>query len=170
MGMGNKEGLVWGVILVLAGLVFLAWQLFPAITTILSWPWLLIGAGLVFFVSALATRTGGLMIPATILTVLGGIFLWQMATDNWESWAYIWTLMPASVATGMLLGGLFDSDLREARGVAIIMLAASLVGLAIFGGAFGLSPAILRFWPVLLILVGAWILLRGVVRPSVKDN
>jgi hypothetical protein len=168
--MKNKEGFVWGIILVMAGLMFLAFQLFPAITTLFSWPWILLGIGAIFLLFGLATRTGGLMIPAMILTTLGTIFLWQTATDNWESWSYIWTLLPASVATGMLLGGLFDPGLRHARGVAIWMLAFSLLGFAIFGGAFGLSPSILRFWPVLLILVGVWVLWRGFVRPSVKEH
>jgi hypothetical protein len=168
--MQNKEGLVWGIILVLAGLLFLAFQLFPSIATLFSWPWLIIGAGIVFLFFALVTRTGGLMIPGTILTALGGIFLWQSSTGNWESWAYIWALMPASVAVGMLLGGLLDPGLREARGFAMVMLVLSLAALAIFGGAFGLSPSILRFWPVLLILFGAWILLKAFVRPPAKDN
>jgi hypothetical protein len=50
------------------------------------------------------------------------------------------------------------------------MLLASLAGLAIFGGAFGLSPEILRFWPVALILVGVWILFKGMTRPPARDN
>lgn len=168
--MKNREGFVWGIILVLAGLLFLAFQLFPGMMANFSWTWIFIGIGLVFLVAAILTRTGGLFIPAALFSTLGGIFIYQTTTDNWESWAYIWTLLPASVAVGMLVGGLFDRGLREARGVAIVMLVASLVGLAIFGGAFGLSPEILRYWPVLLILVGIWILFKGVGRSSVRDN
>ena len=41
------------------------------------------------------------------------------------------------------------------------MLAAGLVLLAVFGGLFGLTPEILRFWPVLLIVIGAIIFFRA---------
>ena len=44
------------------------------------------------------------------------------------------------------------------------MLVAGLLLLAVFGGLFGLTPEILRFWPVVLIIVGAFVFFRA-LRP-----
>lgn len=113
---------------------------------------------------SLLTRSGGTMIPGMILLGLGGIFLYQTRTGNWESWAYLWPIMPGAAGLGLFLGSLFDREMRPARLVGLIMLAAALVLFAVFGGLFGLTPAVLRFWPVILIVVGAVIFFRA-LRP-----
>ena len=41
----KRENIGWGVILILAGLGFLAYQLFPAVFAGFSWPWLLVMVG-----------------------------------------------------------------------------------------------------------------------------
>jgi hypothetical protein len=161
----KRENLVWGVILILLGLGFLVFQFFPDLFGGFSWPWILLIIGGVFFIAALVGRIGGLMIPGTILLGLGGIFLYQTQTGNWESWAYIWSLIPGFVGLGMLLGGLFDRELAQARGAALIMMVISLILFAVFGGFFGLEPGILRYWPIILILFGLWVLIKA-LRPA----
>lgn len=163
----KRENVVWGVILILVGIGFLLYQLRPDLFAGISWPWILLALGGIFLISALLARVGGLMIPAVFLLGLGGIFTYQVNTGDWGSWAYIWTLMPGFAGLGMLLGGLFDRELAQARGVAVFLLGLSVVLFAVFGGFFGLEPSVLRYWPVVLILIGAYVFLRA-MRPREK--
>ena len=160
----KRESVVWGLILILIGLGFLAYQMFPGIFAGFAWPWLLVALGGIFVLMSLVTRTGGTLVPGTILLGLGAIFLYQTRTNNWESWAYLWPAMPGLAGLGLFLGSLIDREMRPARGVGLIMMAAALVLFAVFGGLFGLTPEILRFWPVILIVVGAIVFFRA-LRP-----
>lgn len=157
----KRENIVWGIILILLGVGFLVYQLNPALFGGFRWPWIIVALGAIFTIASLIGRVGGLMIPGLILLGLGGIFLYQERTGNWESWAYVWALMPALAGLGMVVGGLFDRELRRARGVGIMMILGGLVAFAIFGGFFGLGTGILRFWPVLVILFGLWVLFQA---------
>lgn len=158
----KRQNLVWGIILILLGGAFLVYQLFPDLLGGFRWPWILLALGVVFAIASLVGRVGGLMIPGAILLGLGGIFLYQDTTGDWDSWAYIWALIPGFVGLGMLIGGLYDRELAGARPAALIMMLVSLILFAVFGGFLGLQPDILRFWPVLLILLGLFVLLKAV--------
>lgn len=160
----KRENIIWGIVLILLGAGFLIFQLYPDRFAGANWPWILVALGGVFFVLSLLTRTGGTMVPGAVLLGLGGIFLYQTRTGNWASWSYIWTLIPGFVGAGLLLGSLVDPQLRTARSGGLITLVISLILFAIFGGLFGLSPSVLRYWPVLLIIAGAVIFVRS-LRP-----
>lgn len=166
----KRQNVAWGAILILLGLAFLAFQLFPDLFAWASWTWLVVGVGLVFAVASLLTRTGGLMIPGAIVTGVGAILTWQNATGNWDTWSYIWTLIPGFVGLGMLIGSLYDPELRGARGAGFILLLISGILFAVFGGFFGLSPAVMQYWPVLLILIGLIIFIRALTRPREKSG
>ncbi len=161
----KRDSLVWGIILIVLGGVFLVNQIFPDLFAGFSWPWILLGLGGIFAIASLVGRVGGLMIPAFVLLGLGGIFYYQEQTGNWDSWAYIWALIPGFVALGMLVGGLFDRELSQARPAAFIMLLISAALFVVFGGFFGLEVSILRYWPVVLILVGLFVLFKA-IRPG----
>lgn len=160
----KRDSIVWGVLLILLGLGFLAYQWFPGLFAGFQWPWILVLIGGVFTVASLVTRTGGLLIPGLILMGLGGIFLYQNRTGNWDSWAYVWALIPGFIGLGMFLGSLYDRDMRPARPAGLVMMVVSLVLFAVFGGFFGLQTDVLRFWPILLIILGAVVFIRG-LRP-----
>lgn len=158
----KRENVVWGLILILIGIGFLINQLMPELFGGFTWPWILLGLGGIFALASLIGRVGGLMIPGVILLGLGGIFLYFDNTGDWSNWP-IWLLMPGFVGLGMLIGGLYDRDLRQARPVALFMIVGALVLFAVFGG-LGLSPGLLRFWPVLLILAGLVVLFQAMRR------
>lgn len=161
----KRSRIAWGLILILLGAGFLVYQLFPDVFAGLSWSWLLLAVGGIFVVMSLLTRTGGTLIPGLVLLGVGGILLYQTSTGNWASWSYLWPLMPGLVGLAMVLGSLFDREMRPARGVGLVMLLGSLVLGAIFAGVFGLSPSILRYWPVILIVAGAIVFVRA-ARPD----
>lgn len=164
----KRDSIVWGIILILVGAGFLAYQLFPGIFAGFDWPWLLVALGVVFLVISLLTRTGGTMVPGVILLAVGGILLYQTRTGNWASWSYLWPVMPGAAGLGLFLGSFFDREMRPARLVGLIMMAASVVLFAVFGGLFGLTPGILRFWPVVLIIIGAVVFFRA-LRPRTRE-
>lgn len=159
-----KRGqLIWGLILIAAGAALFAFQFAPGLFEAFSWPWIMIAIGLVFVIASLISRVGGLMIPGIIVGGLGGIFLWQEGPGDSASWSYIWTLIPGFVGLGMLIGSLYDPEMRDGRGAGIGLIIFSAIAFAIFGGLFGLNAELLQYWPVLLIVGGAIILLRTLI-------
>jgi hypothetical protein len=165
----KRDNLIWGIILILAGAGFLVFQFFPGLFGNFTWPWILIAIGAVFVVASLVTRVGGLMVPGVVLLTLAAIFLYQVRTDNWESWAYIWALLPAAAGLGMVIGSLYDREMVPSRTAGLWLIGGGLVAFAIFGGFFGLDPSLARYWPVLLILLGLWVLFKALRRPKSFD-
>jgi len=161
----KRDNLVWGIILIMLGAGFLLNQFMPGLFGWFSWPWIFVGMGGIFVLASLIGRIGGLMIPGLILLGLGGIFFYQNQTGNWASWSYIWALLPALAGLGMVIGSLYDREMRPARPIGAILFVVGLVVFAVFGGAFGLNADITRYWPVLIILVGLFVLVRA-LRPG----
>ncbi len=151
----NRNTLALGSVLIVLGLMFLAvnfsdygWEEF--------WPLFMIAGGLAFLSAYLADRRNyGFLMPATILTVYGTLFLLRSLTD-WdymEEWWPTFVLGPGLGLLAMYFGGKRESGL--------LVPAAILLGLAsIFFIVFGPLQAYERYWPVLLILAGVALLLR----------
>ena len=131
------------------------------------WPFFIIVPGLVFLYFAFtgSRDLASLAIPGAIITGTGVILLYQNATGRWASWAYVWTLYPVFLGLGLMYLGRRTGDestLRSGRGfvtwggVAFLFFG-EFFEVFIFGG-FGLTRYAL---PLILILVGGWLLLRG---------
>ena len=111
-------------------------------------------------------QTAGLAIPASVVSTVGLILLFQSITDHWESWAYAWSLIfPTAVGLGMYIYGVRgeDDDTRD-RGKG--MLRAGVIMFVILGVFFetlfsaGGSLFGRIFWPVAIILIGLYLILR----------
>jgi hypothetical protein len=164
MNRGRRSSLTAGVILVLLGAWFLAVQLVPGLRGWFSWPWIIIGIGILMLIFGLLGGVPDMAVPACIVGGIGGLLYWQNATDNWESWAYVWTLIPGFVGVGVilagLLGGKVGKSLREGGNLLLI----SLILFIIFGAFLGGPNLLGDYWPVLLILLGLWLLIRPLFR------
>lgn len=166
----SKRGdIAGGLILVLFGLIFLVWQLAPGmfgqvLGVEFTWPLLIVGMGAIFLLAAIISLQGGFLVPASIIGGIGGILYYQNTTGDWESWAYIWALIPGFVGLGLALGGLFDRSMRDALKVGVIMLLISLGVTAILGASFTNNIAFDYAWPVILILAGLIFLFQGLFR------
>jgi hypothetical protein len=130
----------------------------------LSWPLIIVGVGVILLIVAVLAGVPEMAVPAAVLGGIGLLLYWQNATDNWESWAYAWTLIPGFTGLGIILSGLLGGRsgkaLRDGGGLVVI----SAVLFVIFSSFFG-GPAVFgAYWPVLLILLGLWLLLRPWVR------
>ena len=100
-------------------------------------------------------------VPACIVGGIGGLFYYQNATGDWESWSYVWALIPGFVGVGIILAGLLEGKLRKPLREGGQLVVISLIMFVIAGSIFG-ALGIGRlgdYWPVLLIVVGVLILL-----------
>lgn len=168
----NRPSSVVAVILIGLGLLFLAFN-FLDIDLGKTWPliFFVIGAGFYAPVMLMPQARAGLaalFIPGTILIGLGVIFTYNVITDDWGSWAYAWSLIPAFVGIGLILASRFGrwqgDSLRAGLGLAIGSGAVFSILAMFFGsrtfGAIG---------PVLLIGLGVLLLFRA-SRGSTRPN
>jgi hypothetical protein len=176
-GAGLGSAIVWGVILIGLGVLFLLQELLNVDVWHYSWPFLLILPGLLCFAAMVlgGKNSGGLAIPGSILTMVGLLFLYQNTFDRFESWAYAWALIfPTSIGIGRYIEGWW-SDRPELRANGIAMVRSGLVLFLILAAFFELvlnlggffRGDIARFaFPALLILVGVLLLLSRIVNWS----
>ena len=166
--MQKQSSIVIGVALILAGLVFLLLQAFPEVAARFDlagqWPLIMVGIGALFLIGAVL-GSPPLAVPGSIVGGLGLLLYYQNVTENWESWAYAWALIPGFAGIGIMLMGLLDRSQRDQvrRGLRLVLV--SLVLFLVFGGFFG---AFGQYWPVLLIIAGVLVLFRG--RFTAKEN
>ena len=109
-----------------------------------------------------------------IFGVIGLTLLYQNLTGHWNSWSYGWTIILMSVGLGLLIAGYWGDNAHQ-RQSGWRVLRVGFVLFVIFGAFFelvfsGFGGTGLRqaFFPVLLILVGLYLVLNrtGLWRPS----
>ena len=159
----RRTSIVGGGLLILVGALLFAAQVVPDFMPdfweIISWPWIIIGVGLFLFALGAAIGEPGLAVPATIVGGIGGILAYQWYTGNWESWSFAWTLIPGFVGLGIMLMSLMGGEGSVKDGATLVFI--SFIMLAVFGSFFGAIGLAGQYWPVLLILLGAVLLVRS---------
>lgn len=162
---------VMGGILILLGIIFLIGQVFDIRVGGIIWPFIIITPGVLLFVAALAVEdeAGEAMVAVgSIISMVGLILLFQNVTGYWATWAYAWALVaPTSIGLGHLIYGrlknrpeLMQSGRDLTRvGLTIFVVAAVFFELIIGVSGFSLGGFV---WPVLLIILGLYLLLRNV--------
>jgi len=164
----GRGGSIIGLILIGLGIVFALGQIFQVNFWQFTWPFFIIVPGLMFFVMMVAAgRPGGpLAIPGSIVTTVGLILLFDSLTGMWHNWAYVWSLIfPASIGVGMMIAGRWsNSPAMRANGRRVFTI--GIIIFLLFGAFFelvlniGHNPIVPYLWPALMILLGAWLLLR----------
>jgi len=174
----KKGNLTGGLILILLGAWFLAVQFVPQLNMWAKGNWTLsiIGLGVIFLLVSVLTKAHGFSIPAFIVGGIGGILYYQNVTADWDSWAYVWTLIPGFVGLGLLFFSLQTRQKDSARS-GLVLLIISAVFFFVFGSFLGAPKAIIRYWPILLIFIGLWSMLRSLfgrkaakVEPPVSEQ
>ncbi len=162
----DRRNLLIAIVLIAVGAVFLIGELFNVRFGSGFWPFLFIVPGVLLLISAFNSRpaVAGTAIGGAVLTTLGLIFWYQVVSHNWESWAYIWALLPLSAGVAqMVVGARNDDESLSAQGrqtarIGGIMFIVGIVffELIIFDrGGFGGY-----FVPIVLIAIGAFLLWR----------
>ncbi|MBI5034978.1 MAG: hypothetical protein HZB51_31005 [Chloroflexi bacterium] len=162
---GFGSNLVWGIVLISLGILFLLQEMLNVDVWHYAWPILIVAIGLFFFVvMAMSGRHDGrLAIPGSIFTMIGLVCLFQNVFDQFQTWAYAWTLIfPTSVGIGRYIEGtwinhanLRDRGIREVgTGLIMFVLFAAFFELFInLSGFFSRDLGQFAF-PALLILAG----------------
>ena len=164
----RRTGLVGGIILILLGGWLLAVQLVPGLEGLFnieySWPLIVIAAGVVIFIVGLLSGSPGMAVPACIVGGIGTLLYYQNETGNWESWAYAWTLIPGFAGIGAILAGLLGDNPSKSYRDGLNLIVISAIMFLIFGSFLGGLDLLGQWWPVLLILLGGWLLIRPLFR------
>jgi hypothetical protein len=159
----RRTSIVGGSLLILIGGLLFAGQVVPDFMPdfweIISWPWIIIGVGLFLFALGAAIGEPGLAVPATIVGGIGGILAYQWYTGYWESWSFMWAMIPGFVGLGIMLMSLMGGEGSIKDGATLVFI--SFILLAIFGSFFGALGMAGNYWPVLLILLGVVLLVRS---------
>ena len=169
----HRTQLALGILLILAAAWLIVSRIFKLdLIPIFSWPMSVILAGALILLIGLLVGAPGMAVPACIVAGVGGILYFQNATQHWESWSYMWTLIPGFIGVGILLSGLIGGTLRKDAGDGLNMLVVSAVLFAIFGTMFGgwtIFGQYADYAPIaLLFLLGIWLILRGIIRRKPK--
>jgi len=175
MNKSNRPQLALGVILILFGAWFIAQRNIPVlkewVTNYYDWPFgvIAVGAGLLLF--GLILGAPGMAVPATIVAGIGGILYYQNVTEDWDSWAYMWTLIPGFVGVGTALMGLLGESTRSNLRHGLNLMVISAVLFLVFSAFFGGWTLLGNFGPaVLLILLGVYVIASGLFRSSRKEE
>ena len=165
----NRTQLVLGTLLILFGLWFVAAQQVPALKAWaeiqFQWPFYVVGAGALILVIGLLTGAANMAIPACIVAGIGGILYYQNSTSDWESWSFLWTLIPGFVGVGTILAGLLGEELRHNLSHGLNLLIISAVLFVIFAAFFQRLNILGVYGPAaLLILLGIYVIGRGLIR------
>ncbi|MGC1378953.1 MAG: hypothetical protein WA821_22175 [Anaerolineales bacterium] len=168
--MKNRGQLALGVILILLGAVFIASRQFPAVSQWIDLymqpPLNIVAVGGLILLIGLLIGAPGMAVPAAIVAGIGGILYYQMKTEDFQSWSYMWTLIPGFVGVGTIVCGLLSRSLHQARS-GLNLVAISAVLFVVFAAIFGKLNMLGPYGPaVLLVALGVWILISGFLRGS----
>ncbi|MCX6055871.1 MAG: hypothetical protein NTZ74_13350 [Chloroflexi bacterium] len=165
----QRSSLTIGIILVLVGSFFILTNLVPELKLLLnfeySWPMILFAVAVGLLILGLIVGAPGMAIPATIVGGIGGILYYQNFTGNWESWSYLWTLIPGFSGLGMILAFALGARKKVSIPSALDTIGTSLVLFVIFGAFFGAFKVLGPYWPLLLVAAGVLIGLRTLLKP-----
>jgi hypothetical protein len=169
----DRGSILLGIGMLVMGGLLLAGKLLQIPFGRFLWPFIFIIPGALVFLSAISSDSSsgeGLSILGGILSALGLVFLMQSVTGFWASWAYIWALIaPTSIGfSQMVYGNLKQRDAIAASGMRLLKIGLTLlvVGFIFFEVILGISGFGLRrfglpVFPIMLILFGAFMLVRS---------
>jgi len=158
----NVGALVGGAVMIAFGFLALAGQVFRGVNWGFLWPFTVIGLGALFFVAMFASgkQAAALAIPGSIVGGIGLVLLFQNITQHWESMSYFWTVIIMFVGVGIYIMGLYGGDAGQKQsGARVIKI--GLILFVIFGTFFEMifSSFGNMLFPILLILLGGWLVL-----------
>jgi hypothetical protein len=170
----DQAATVGGIVLVGLGVLFLAQQSLGVDIGRFAWPLFILIPGFALLIGfAVGPRSAaGLAIPGCVVTTVGMILAIQNTFGLWQTWAYAWTLIPASVGLGLRLQSERLGQPRPMQ-VGTRMFEWSLLAFVVLFVFFELILNLSNFTsgalrtmvgPAVLILAGIYLLMRR--RPS----
>ena len=171
----GRSQLGLGIVLILLGTWFIAQRTFPEVAAFAErfseWPFTVIGVGALLLLMGLILGAPGLAVPAAIVAGIGGILYYQETTGDWNSWSYMWALIPGFVGIGVVLQGLLGENTRQNLKHGLNLMVISTVLFLVFSAFLGGWNLLGNYGPaILLILLGLWVLGRGLYSSMRKNN
>jgi hypothetical protein len=167
MRSANRTQIVFGILLIVLGAWFFALRFVPGLENLYQWPYMIVSVGFLMLLFGMLVDAPGMAVPASIVAGIGGLLAYQNATGDWESWAYVWTLIPGFVGIGVILTGVLEGDLRGKLPGGGWLILISAVMFSFFGSFLGAGDLIGPYWPGLLVLVGLILLIQSLLgRPT----
>jgi len=150
----QNRSLIPGILLIVVGLLLLIPN-FTDLRTRDFWPlFLLIGPGVVFVALFFANRENyGLLMPGTILIVVGLLLSYSVYTD-WQEMRTLWPVFIIAPGLGFMMMYLFG---KREKGLLVpggILLGVGVVFL------IGLS-SLSYIWPIALIAIGLFLIIKA---------
>ncbi|HDQ34686.1 MAG TPA: hypothetical protein ENN14_00020 [Chloroflexi bacterium] len=137
------------------------------------WPWFIIAPGVLGATVALSIGSPAdeiVMVPASIVTMVGVLLFYQSITGHWESWAYAWALVaPTSIGLGKILFGMLkgrEEMIHIGNGLATSGLFVFAIGFIFFELLLNISGFGLGFlgWAIVLIGLGTLMILKSFLK------
>ncbi|MDQ0256483.1 uncharacterized membrane protein HdeD (DUF308 family) [Evansella vedderi] len=155
----KKNSVLPGIILILVGLYFLLQQYsisIPFTDTILTWPMILIAIGVVQAYQGFSNRDDNKMFSGMVLLGLG-VFFHGAHTAN--LWGYHWGYFTLIVSIAFFM----KHFVNKREGIVPGMILLLLTGFALYSHQLvswlqKLFSGFERFWPILLIGIGIYLL------------
>lgn len=171
----GRSQLGLGIILILLGSWFIAQRTIPEVAAFAErfseWPFAVIGVGGLLLLLGLLLGAPGFAVPAAIVAGIGGILYYQDISGDWNSWSYMWALIPGFVGVGVFLQGLLGENTRHNLKHGLNLMVISAVLFLVFSAFLGGWNLLGNFGPaILLILLGLWVLGSGLYRSIRKNN
>jgi hypothetical protein len=138
-----------GILLLIVGLVVLASEPLLNFVNGLTageellrwWPIVALVLSLFFLIPGLLggpnrRLRAGMMIPGALLAGIGGALLYTSLADRWDSWAYLWSVIPFSFGLGMYAAG-WIADAPAFKWIGSATAGGGVLAYLVFATAFG---------------------------------
>ena len=142
-------------ILVTGGILFAASVMSNWGIWAVAWPLEIIALGIGFLFAAIFIRVIWLLIPALIITLLGGALGFSAMTGLWSAWAFLWTVIPLALGLAFIIIGL-----KEGK-TALTIIGAGFAGFA--GVAFASLSVFSAGWEFVNLLAPGFVILMGLL-------
>lgn len=158
----RKTGNLMGLLLLIVGVVLLFHNLgLISLSWKMLWPVFPLLVGLSLFFQYFQSHDKGVLIPATLLTGIGiFFFLFTMPWGlPWSSMGQWWPVFPLFLGLGFFLSYLSDRKDTALLIPATILL---VVGSVFLAGNVHWAKTYLKYWPVILIIVGIVVFIENI--------
>ncbi len=156
-----------GLSLIALGMALFLAQFFQIALLRYLWPLFILVPGLALFFAAMRAPhevAQGLIVPGSIITMLGLLLLYQLWFNHWESWAYAWSLLPLSIGLGQMIYGYlrgYPNLLNTGRGLVQVFGIIFAAGFFFFEMILNISDMGIWAWIALFIGGGVYLIWRS---------
>ncbi|MCB2197966.1 hypothetical protein KQI63_01085 [bacterium] len=165
----KRSHLTFGVALVLLGILFLVKQVGLIEIT---WPLILMVIGVSSLAESWLNRSTTGVFPGIFLMLLGLIFLAD--GNNWISGGVTrnWPLVVLALSISLMLSPIVKQSRRRASHPGVILLAAGFFLLVVEYNwiQWWVLNDILRWWPIVLLVIGAWYLFHNTLPSKAREG